>query len=121
MTVLYHYTCEHGMLAILGDDRRLRPTPQVALPGCPPLLWCTTQARPDPEALGLTSYTLACDRTQHRFRLDDPGAAVPWVEWLRYQPREMRRTARLVLTGSPLLWWVATVPVRAHLTGEPNG
>lgn len=136
---LYHYTCEHGMLAIVADtlaDSRqvdldlrdggsmpgpwLRPTPQLCLPGRPELLWCTPEFDPDPEALGLTSNMLRCDRTQYRWWLAIDNPAEPWLEWLSRQSREVRRAARRLLPGSPRLWWVSESPVRAHLVGDPR-
>ena len=114
---LFHYTCDHGDDAITAAGGMLAPNPNYNLPGAPRLLWCTPEPTADADALGLTSHTLSCDRTRYRWRLDDPNPAVPWVQWLREQPRDVRRAARHRLPGSPLLWWVSLTPV--HATRSP--
>lgn len=72
---LYHFTCRHVASRI---SRRgfLRPWPQPALGGVA-FVWLTDLEAPDPDALGLTSHTLACNRLERRYvvHVDD---AQPW-------------------------------------------
>ena len=80
---LYHYTCKHGALHIERERFTLVPTWQ-------PLLrtfasWATHLQRPQAAALGLTRHTLACDRTEYRFRVLEPDAFEWWPSWWRHR------------------------------------
>ena len=120
---LWHYTCSHSADGIRAD-RELRPHPQVWLPE--PLVWLTDLDDAWREALGLTSHTLRCDRTEHRFQVLDTAGVVWWPTYAR-----TIRLAGAVRQGydqapgaQPVHWWVSTepVPVRpAQPAHQPTG
>lgn len=81
MTQLYHYTCDHR----IGGIRKsgwLVPHPQIQFPSQPKLIWLTDLDLPDRIGLGLTSYTLTCDRTQFRVTVSTVGDEV--IHWPTY-------------------------------------
>lgn len=128
MTTLYHYTCAHSHtllgkvgtllpgLALMGPDPRHEHR-HVDLPFQSSLIWATDLRYPNREALGLTSYLLACDRTTHRYRLlhDDDTGMVPWLEVRRQMfTRGLGATVYELEepTGvRPRHWWVSSRPV----------
>ena len=107
MTELYHYTCRHRA-AMIERDGWLHPNPQPVIGY--PLVWATDLDEPDVEALGLTSHTLRCDRSEVRLRVD-PSDLEPWLAWChgRVDPRVR---SELAFGRRPARWWVAQVPVR---------
>lgn len=105
---LYHYTCDHRRPRILADDRILRP-------GADGYVWLTDLDWPVREALGLTSLTLDCDRTQHGFKVTTvlPGENVfPWWAIRRFVSPEMRDLEEAP-GAMPRHWYVAVEPVKA--------
>ena len=122
---LFHYTCAHSAPGI-DRDRVLRPGPAVVLPVG--LVWCTDLG-PDllvPEAVGLTSHLVGCDRTEVGYRVDPQGVE-PWAEWRRgwvrsqltvLGTREWREARAAVLrlesahNAMPRHWWVSETTVR---------
>ena len=109
---LYHYTCAHGRIAIEASGRFVIPaTSQTGLAfGLPgEFAWFTDLDAPIRDALGLTSHTLSCDRTAHRFRVLDASPIVPWMSvrraWSWAEELESAPDAR------PMHWFVATEPV----------
>lgn len=108
---LYHYTCDHGAV-IIRRSRWLMPHPQVALPGSPELIWLTDLDVPDRFGLGLTSRSLACDRTQHRVTAAAAEHEVmPWTAYARGLSGDARRVLESVRGVLPMHWWVAQVPL----------
>jgi len=67
-------------------------------------------AEPDALALGLTSETLSCDRTQARFTVAVNGSCVPWSAFARGLSREVRDDMECP-PGLPRHWWVSREPV----------
>lgn len=115
---LWHFTCSHAARAI-GRRGVLRPHPQPALGGIE-LTWATDLHTPDRDGLGLTSLTLRCDRTGHRYRITEPHYFEPWLlsgarAELLVDRRAWRQVARLETDRRPDRWWVTTVPARAVL------
>lgn len=107
--VLYHYTCGHGLRGITAD-RALTPNPHPLLGH--PLVWLTDLPTPDRHALGLTSDTLLCDRTEHRADVI-PGPDVQWWPHWAHKAR-IPGLIREILEGGggqPTHWWVASVNV----------
>lgn len=123
---LYHYTCDHAHL-LLGRSG-------ILLPGCllngpnpkhlhreipfhAALVWATDLARPNRDALGLTSYLLDCDRTTHRYRIirGDETGMVPWADVRRSMiARGMGDTVYFLEEAHdtrPRHWWVSSSPV----------
>ena len=108
---LYHWTCSHGFAAI-GPIGVLRPTPQIAMPGCPLLVWMTDMEVADRQALGLQSEVLLkCDRTEHRYLVTDQSKCVRWADWqLRIRlPRDF--LSQFTFGRKPMHWWVSEAPV----------
>lgn len=106
MTALMHYTCDHRIESIRRDG--------MLIPNRHPLLgidlvWMTsTTATRD--QLGLTSYTLSCDRMAHMLVIPEPRDAVPWHEAVAFLPRAgvmALQAARGIRTGT---WWVSRSP-----------
>ncbi|HEX5972559.1 MAG TPA: hypothetical protein VFY85_11570 [Gemmatimonadaceae bacterium] len=118
---LYHYTCAHGCQAIgetgvLVPIRRLAPPESLASltehrvpPWMADLIWLTDLDFPMRAALGLTSYTLGCDRTSYRYRVLDESTARPWLK----VRRELVGGLDLELADGamPRHWWVSWAPV----------
>lgn len=118
----WHYTCDHGRNAI-GDHGYVvgisTHTPQAARvlveQGWPAvwadLTWFTDLDVPFRDALGLTSTSIRCDRTRHRYRVTD---VFPLRRWLGSQVRrelDPRMVDELERHGLAAHWWIATQPV----------
>lgn len=111
MAKLFHYTCDHRVKAI-RTQRWLVPHPQIQLPGSPELIWLTDLDVPDRFGLGLTSYSLSCDRTQHRVTVVAAEHEVtPWTTYARGMSGAARRVVEAAEGVLPMHWWVATVPL----------
>jgi hypothetical protein len=100
---LYHFTCGHSARKIGRSGVLL---PYGTLPGCPPLVWLTDLREPDRDALGLTSHTLTCDRTERRYVVRGDCDAIPWLSWVA-SPRHDEVRGLLERDGArPEHWWV---------------
>lgn len=109
--LLYHYTCAHGLEGIGTEGTGVLMPHQG-------LVWLTDLEAPFREALGLTSYTLSCDRTAHRFRaVDGLHAVMPWVQFRREAVPPDRRAWAAALEAAPGAmprhWWVCALPLLA--------
>jgi hypothetical protein len=118
---LWHFTCSHSVESIRRIGQ-LRPHPHPLLPE--PLVWLTDLEHAWREALGLTSHTLMCDRTAHRFEAADVTAAVWWPAYARQQriPRHVRASFEDEPGVMPRHWWVSPigVPIAAPPAPTPN-
>lgn len=107
---LFHFTCDHGREGIARDGV-LRPNRHPYLPE--PLVWLTDLWTPMRHGLGLTSYSLSCDRTEYRFDVESARSAEHWPRYARRLG--LSRAVRDELEGlpgvQPMHWWVATAPV----------
>ncbi len=104
---LYHYTCSHAA-PLIARDRWLKTNPQIVLGGVW-LVWMTDLDQPDRSALGLTSHTLKCDRTEHRAAV--VTEAERWSRYARTLPLQQRRALELAPGARPMHWWVSETPV----------
>ena len=106
---LWHFTCaDHGLPGI-RETGELRPNELAALP----LVWLTDLAVPSRDALGLTSWSLSCDRTEVRVPVPAHPAIEPWWTWRRAHP-ELRPWAELLeaaLGARPAHWLVSASPL----------
>lgn len=107
---LYHYTCD-DTFDIVGAVGELIPSPMTGT------LWLTDLDAPVRAGLGLTSNSLKCDRTKHRYKviLDGEHAEAGIVPW-----HEVRKVldpnyvSNLEGPGAlPMHWFVSAVPQRA--------
>jgi len=105
---LYHFTCSHAAPRI-RTARWLVPHPQVVLGGCE-LIWLTDMDVPERLALGLTSYTLRCDRTEVRVTVVT-AEAKHWPTYARTVEPAQRRQLDFADGALPMHWWVADAPV----------
>ena len=105
---LYHYTCDDGATGIARDGMLL-PFPHPLLPE--PLVWLTDLDTPIPDALGLTSLLVTCDRTAHRFTVRT-GTAIWWPRYARRVDPAIRRMFDLTPGAMPTHWWVSTTALR---------
>lgn len=103
---LYHYCCSHSLIGIRRDGT-LKPNPHPWLPL--PLVWLTDLAEPHRDALGLTSVTLRCDRTEYRVVVETD--AERWVRFARPLGPETREAFETTPGALPMHWWVSEVPV----------
>ena len=103
--MLWHYTCDHHVEAIKAEG--------LARPMLGDFVWFTDLAEPVREPLGLTSHTLTCDRTRHRFRVAGSQSVVPYVTIRRTLPRVRRDALEESEGAMPRHWFVSTeaVPV----------
>lgn len=119
---LYHYTCDHGRLA-LGDKGELiapidQPLDQTVVDGMTAwqrgllqLIWMTDLDEPLRRPLGLTSRSLRCDRTRYRYRVADDKYVHRWVTVRRDWPRELRDGLESADGAMPGNWWISLRPV----------
>lgn len=119
---LWHYTCDHAHLRI-GAQGTLFPARMLMAADVDPawpahtwqahLVWATDMERPNRDALGLTMRAVRCDRTTHRYRID---------EHLQWWPKFRRRLLALHLDDDvdalestpgarPAHWYVSPIPV----------
>lgn len=103
---LYHYCCSHSAEGIRADGT-LKPNPHPWLPV--PLVWLTDLDQPARDALGLTSATLPCDRTEYRVTVD--VAAERWTSLARRIGKETREAFESTPGVLPMHWWVSHAPV----------
>lgn len=117
-SVLYHYTCGHHAPEIRIQHRIL---PGIYLHGEPILgarfAWFTDLGPPVPrEAVGLTSYTLACDRTEFVFTVDRDAAGIQrWIDVRRHN-RDLWEL-ELAEGAAPMHWFVSDVPIPLTRSG----
>lgn len=114
---LWHYTCNHGADGIRADGF-VKPSLHPILTVDTNLItlgWFTDMDACDMTALGLTSFTLQCDRTEHRFEVD-PSGAVWWPvlrrDYLRgsARPAAARRAVETLESAHgvmPAHWWAS--------------
>jgi hypothetical protein len=75
------------------------------------IAWFTDLPEPMREALGLTSATLPCDRTEWRVTVSDPSMLIPWSRFARDRGVPRRQREDLERYGRPAHWWVSEEPV----------
>lgn len=123
MSTLYHYTCQHGRIAIGAKGTLLTPKAQHSKRQIAQLfrdyrrelknlIWLTDLDVPHAEALGLTSYSLPCDRTQHRYRVADDAQRIGhWMQWRGgFNPRLVHELES-ASGAMPMHWWITSSPV----------
>jgi hypothetical protein len=107
---LHHFTCSHGAAGIRRDGKVI-PHPQPVLRGLE-LAWFTDLDTPDRAGLGLTSLTLKCDRTEHRFITENSDEFVWWPRAVRILGLQRERRYLEEAPGAlPAHWYVASRPV----------
>ena len=105
---LWHYTCRHAA-TMIGRRGMLTPNPQPYLDGAR-LVWLTDLAVPDVAALGLTSDTLSCDRTEVRYRVL-AGEVVSWSAWAAEAKVDPLTLSAFTFGRRPAHWYVSPGPV----------
>jgi hypothetical protein len=106
---LFHYTCRHAAQRI-GVRGVLRPLTGV--------IWATDLFPADRDALGLTSFTLKCDRTEVCYRIIEVDRFVAFSAWWRgrLDPSHVSR-----LTHPPAVsryWFVSETPARVEMVAR---
>jgi hypothetical protein len=113
--LLYHFTCHHGMAGI-ERAKRLIPHEHPLLPELGPVVWLSdiSEGAFAPYALGLTSNTLDCDRTEFRYAVPTEDVKPLW-HWPEVRRRCERDAARdLEVGGWPRHWWLSPNPIRVR-------
>ncbi len=111
---LYHYTCRDRYAMIRGSG--LLRANQPHLRKIPPAVWLTDLETPDRLGLGLTSFMLRCDRTEHRVIVELPGEPPLW-HWPRWAHKHLALGDRDALELNPgvlpMHWWLylADIPL----------
>ena len=115
MKQLWHFTCGHTFRT-LRNRGTLIPFPQIAMPGCPKLVWLTDMPFCDKQKLGLQSQALlTCDRSEYRYRVLDPKWAIPFhafVDAANSERPELFDNGFLeffTFGRSPKNWWVSVI------------
>lgn len=113
MSDLYHYTCGDS-LARIREDWTLQPCMHPLVGSR--LVWLTDLAVPNRNALGLTSITLDCDRTEHRLTVKPGQQITEWWRWCRANgiTRADRDLLEMWPDAQPLRWFVSMEPVRVE-------
>lgn len=109
-TELIHLTCRHGERGIVAAGMLVKPHPQVVI-GNMELSWFTHVPNARNVALGLTSHTLKCDRTERRFRVLEPEKVFRWNDVRAVMPRESVVLLEAGHGTRPEWWWVSQEPV----------
>ena len=122
MTELYHLTCRHAAGKIVVAGNMVVPQKQVVI-GDMQLAWFTHVPNARNVALGLTSHTLKCDRTERRFRVLEPEKLFRWNDVRAVIPREAVIRLEAAKGTRPEWWWVSQEPVLVervtdHLDGS---
>jgi len=110
MTDLFHLTCRHAAGKIVVAGFMVVPQPQPVL-GDMRLSWFTHVPNARNVALGLTSHTLKCDRTERRFRVLEPEKLFRWNDIRSAIPGEGPIHLEGARGTRPEWWWVAQEPV----------
>ena len=107
---LYHFTChDHGEPGIDAAGLII-PSRHPLLPAhVAPVVWLTDLFTPAP-ALGLTSVSLDCDRSEVRYTVTGDSAE-PWLDFAERVGVPKRVRDALARSGDPRHWWVATRPL----------
>lgn len=125
---LYHYTCRHAAEKI-GESGHLLPAIRLAsrpdriklmrdsigrMTG--QVVWLTTQESPTRWSLGLTSFSLCCDRTEIRYRVTEERVLIEsWhdkrIDWPQRVVSELESLPGCL----PLGWWISRGPVAVEL------
>ena len=113
MTELYHLTCRHRAAEIIADGLIVKPHPQpvFGILAKGDLAWFTHVPNARNVALGLTSHTLMCDRTERRFRVLEPEKLFRWNDIRAVLPQEGVLALESAHGTRPEWWWVAQEPV----------
>lgn len=104
---LWHRTCPDSA-EMIGDRGILIPH-RHPLVGAP-LVWLADRPGRSRASLGLTSWTLSCDRMAALYRVDDHEAAIPWLLWAS----DHGVKPGLLGSGDPRCWWVSGSPLSAE-------
>lgn len=122
--VLYHYCCDHSEPGIRRDgvirpgmpwyryDARLAANdePMSGLWRAPAVCWLTDMPEPDATALGLTSYSIPCDRTEFRFTVARGTDVMPWLQFATTHGANPGWLAVLHVGRQPDRWFVGICP-----------
>jgi hypothetical protein len=110
---LYHFTCKHSKADIGTSNCLLIPQIRHPTLGCK-VIWLTTEAVPDPETTGLTTYIQKCDRMAYRYVVvADLEPCRPWLTSLERAAAPPRAVRDLEDGGDPEHWWITDKPIRA--------
>jgi hypothetical protein len=126
---LWHYTCAHARRDI-GDRGTLLPVVALrplyaaraaeAMPATAALftmVWATDLEPPEAGPLGLTRWSIPCDRTEYRYEVP-ADAFTRWGHVRgRYAP-ELLDLLELAVGAEPARWWVSFEPVPAVYSGR---
>jgi hypothetical protein len=135
--VLYHYTCSHAAYLIrrhktlypgryLGVNKKKLAKYSAqelsVMDGVRSFVWMTDLAPPAPRGpLGLTSQSLACDRTQFVFEVEPDWDHARWWMYVRREHPDLL-ALECEPDAMPVHWFVSEepVPIYAELdrTGE---
>lgn len=110
MTELFHLSCRHGAAKIIEAGLIVKPSPQPML-GNMSLAWFTHVPNARNVALGLTSHTLKCDRTERRFRVLEPEKLFLWNDIRGVIPGDGPLHLQAAHGTRPEWWWVSQEPV----------
>lgn len=109
-TEVFHLTCPHGAAKIIEAGLLVIPQKQVVI-GDMELAWFTHVPSAKKVALGLTSHSLKCDRTERLFRVLEPKKLYRWNDVRAVIPRRAVVELEAARGTKPEWWWVAQEPV----------
>jgi hypothetical protein len=115
MTEIYHLTCRHraGQIILAGEVVP-QPQPVFGMLADARLSWFTHVPNARNVALGLTSHTLTCDRTERKFRVLEPEKVFRWNDIRAVLPQDAVLALESARGTRPEWWWVAQEPVRVE-------
>lgn len=112
MTELFHMSCRHRAGQIVLDGYVVpQQQPAFGYLSEAKLAWFTHVPNARNVALGLTSHTLKCDRTERRFRVLEPEKVFRWNDIRAVMPQDAVRMLEAAHGTRPEWWWVSQEPV----------
>jgi hypothetical protein len=121
---LWHYTCEHGHVALGARGTLLAPpypAGGVADTYGEAFAWYDRADRPvwltvgDFDTTGIRLTPGMCDRSEYRYLATAPWLAEPWLPSRCRAEAPPNLVRGLERSGDPAQWWIAQQPIPARL------
>lgn len=108
---LWHRTCRDAA-KVIERTGVLRPNMHPLIGYA--LVWMADRPTRSRASLGLTSWTLSCDRMERLFEVREPVDAVRWLDCAKAHDVP----PGILGSGDPRCWWVSEVPQTVYAIEE---